>query len=271
MADITKKQHFIPQMMLKFFTDGKDNRFWEYNLNSHLLTKKRTDEVFFQNLIYEVRDERGKYYYEPGKNSMEKGFGIIETDFSVFLGELITELDGSESIICDNDRRDQICTWIAFMFARNPLVLKAIPLVADEYNIELINKISKAASFLKLMPKEIEDIRNDLMKGHITFLKASDEDCFVLSDFPVLFYGVPMHEWCYMPVSSKYAILVKKPDNALVNNNRCFVNKLSRVETFGWNYRMYALVLHSKESEFHAGNSVISEKKHVLEKLISVR
>ena len=142
---------------------------------------------------------------------------------------------------------------------------------AEEYDIKLSNKISKSSSFLELMPKEIESIRDDLIKGHITFLKAYDEDCFVLSDFPVLFYGVPLHEWCYMPISSKYAIMVNKPENALINNNLCFVKKLSKFDTFDWNYRMYALVHHSKESEFQIGKSVISEKKHVLERLISVR
>ncbi|WP_295094512.1 DUF4238 domain-containing protein [Ruminococcus sp.] len=266
---MNKKQHFVPQMFLKNFCIADEpGKCWEYNLHNKAFSKKRTEELCVQNYLYEIRDDNGNYYYENGKNAVEKGFCQLESQYVPFIDVLLTRLeDGNRIVFTDNDL-ELLYAWISFLMIRNPLLLQAIPYVAKEIGTCIDTKIGKSYNFIELMPFLMEKFSFDLKKGHIEFLK-SDENCsFVISDIPVIVKGNPLHHFCYVPISSKFAIVIQKPETIVTDVHSCIIRKLKKKDVMHYNYMIFNALINSFESELSFGNSLIANNQSILMEMI---
>ncbi|EJS5844730.1 DUF4238 domain-containing protein, partial [Listeria monocytogenes] len=79
----TKKQHYIPQGILKHFSDDRKKVFELYN-NSYL-SKKEIRDTMFQNFVYEHED--------LPKNAIENSFARIENSFIPYHDKLVDTLE----------------------------------------------------------------------------------------------------------------------------------------------------------------------------------
>lgn len=265
MSNISKKQHYVPEMVLKHFCTDK-NKCWELNFNSGRIAKKSIREVCCTNQLYEIRDEIGEYYYPKGVNAVEKGFCRIETFYDNHINKLISELDKKEVIVLDSIEREYIYLWVSILLNRNPIIKQALPVVASDFGVTIKGEISQSYSFIEIMPASIKFFVEKFKKGRIKFLKTDKNNPFVISDIPVVILD-PNCEECYMPLSSIYAIQIKKTDSVLIDLNNCEIQELSNKETDDYNTLMYQAVCAYRYSEFCFGNSVISSNKYTLDRL----
>ncbi len=82
-SDVKKKQHYVPEMMLRAFCIPNSNRVWEYNLHSGFITKKNISEICAERYLYELRDDVG--FVNPNTtNLLENEFCKIEGEFTNF-------------------------------------------------------------------------------------------------------------------------------------------------------------------------------------------
>ena len=235
-----KKQHFVPRMVLKnFCIENEPGKCWEYSLHNKSFSKRIIDDLCAQNYLYEIRDDNGLFYYEDGKNVVENGFGQIETQFAPFLESLISRLEQETTLIIAPNDLELLYVWISFLIIRNPIILHAIPLVAKEMGINIESKLSKSYNFVELMPFLLEKFTNDLKKGHIEFYKANASYSFVISDIPVIIKGTPLYKFCYYPISSSFAMVVKEPETAITDVHKCIVKELDNAEVMKQNYMMF--------------------------------
>ncbi len=264
-----KKEHFVPQMVLrKFCIDEEPGKCWEYNLYSRMITKKRTKELCAENFLYEIRDDKGNYYYPPGINVVENGFNKLEDMYTSFIDELIKRLEENDTLLFSNDDLESVYIWISLLIVRNPMILHAIPFAAKELGTTVESKLSKSYNFIELMPFLFEKFSADLRKGHIEFLKSSENYSFVISDIPVIVKGNPLHEFCYMPITAKFSLLIQKPETVLTNTHRCVILELNEHETMKYNYLMFDALMNAYESELSFGKSLIAKDQKVLRQMI---
>ena len=265
MAKLIKKQHYVPRMVLRRFCDA-DGKIWEFNLNSQKITKRRIEELCASNLLYEIRDEDGQFFYPDRKNCFEKGLGRIENEYSPFFDDLLKQLQNKNFVDLSENDIGLINFWIALLLLRNPLVKAAMPLVSKDFNIYINDDLKKSYNFISLMPKGIEWLSKELRRGHIRFLKVSPYRAFVITDIPI-WIGNPIYKYCYMPLSSEYALEIKETKTILENCNRCEIIQLSSKETDDLNVMMFLSMRSIKVSEFECGNSVMSSDEFLLKGL----
>jgi len=265
-----KNQHYVPKMILKRFEiPTQREKSWEYNLHTKKITVKCIDEVCSSKYFYEIRNEAGEYYYPDGKNKLEDGFCKIETIYSPFWDELIARLDGcTDSIKLSMEEIESICLWVSILIMRNPVIKNVIPEVAKEFGETVQDKMSKSYLFVDLLPKGIEFMTRDLLKGHISFLRAPKESGFVIADIPVILGEPPVHEFSYTPISKNYAIQITAPKSVAVDVRHCVIRDLSRVEMVDYNNKVYSAMLNAYDFGYLQGASILSHSRDLLESVV---
>ena len=269
MGDITKRQHYIPQMLLRNFCFD-NNMCWEYSLNTKTFEQKNIESLFCQNLLYEIKKDDGSFYNPDGVNAAEKGFSQIEGEYAEFFRELFSELDNSDSIALNKVKRELICFWISFLIHRNPMIKKLLPIQAEEYGFSIRDRLNNDYNFLGLMPKGIDYHADDLLKGQITFLRAHKSEGFIISDFPIVFYNEILHKYCYAPISSEYAVLIQEPENVLINLDKCKIKDLTLSNTIKLNVEMYECLESAKLSDIKFGNAIIAKNEETLRRVVNI-
>lgn len=267
---MTKKQHYVPQMLLKRFAIlPLCEKVWEYNLFTKSITLKKLDEICASNYFYEIRDEAGNYLHEAGKNRVEDGFSLIESSYVQLFDELFERLKGgADSIELDNEELEELNVWISFLILRNPLIYNAIVDVAKDYGVNFKGKLDQSYYFINIMPKELEQYSKDLSLGHMQFLKAHKDNGFIIGDIPVVFGDAPLHNFCYTPISKEYAIFISKPKSVLENLNRCDIKTLSYKETAQYNEMIHNAMLNAYEHHYLKGGSIVCHNKDILRKVV---
>jgi len=267
MGNITRRQHYIPQMILRNFCFD-NNTCWEYSLNTKTFEQKKIESLFYQNFLYEIKKDDGSFYNPNGVNSAEQGFCQIEGKYAEFFRELFSELDHNDSVFIDKENRELICFWIALIIHRNPMIKKLLPENAEQFGYSIRDRLNIDYNFLGLMTKSVEYHVGDLIKGQMTFLRAHISEGFVISDFPIVFYNDVLHNYCYAPISSEYAVLIQEPENALKNLDKCQIIDLSLVDTVKKNKEIYECLKSAKISDIEFGNSIIAKKESILRHVV---
>ncbi len=259
-SDVKKKQHYVPEMMLRAFCIPNSNRVWEYNLHSGFITKKNISEICAERYLYELRDDVG--FVNPNTtNLLENEFCKIEGEFTNFFNFFFEDLEGKDEYTFKDDSREKLCFWISFLIIRNPLVKKAIPIVANHLGGEVDSIFSKNYAFIQSIPDGFMWILNDLLKGKITIFRSECIDGFVTSDIPVCFFKYPIHQDCYVPVSNKYALCFTRPHTCLDNLSKVVIQGVKKKQVINLNKMMYQVLLGFNNSIFLSGNSLIASSK----------
>lgn len=268
-TEVKKKQHYVPEMMLRGFCIPNSNRVWEYNLHSGFITKKSISEICTERYLYELRDDSG-FVNSNTKNLLENEFSKIESEYTSFFNSFFEDLEGKDEYTFTDDSREKLCFWISFLIIRNPLIKKAIPIVANHLGAEVDSKFKKNYAFIYSIPEGFMWILNDLLKGKITIFRSECIDGFVTSDIPVMFFKYPIHQDCYVPVSSKYALCFTSPNTCIDNLSKVAIQGKGKKQVVNLNKLMYEGLRGFNNSMFLSGTSLIASSKISIKEAVYV-
>ena len=216
-----KNQHYVPQMYLKnFCIDGKQDRVFEYNKYSKEIVFRKIDDICAQNYIYEVINEN-KEFILNNKNTIEDVFSNIEYEYDTFLRKLFIKLD-SEKIddfyYMSNEDRESIIGLFYFLFIRNKCSIRVFEEKISAYFHKQLKRGEAIWAWMNYLPRFFSEYVSDIDNVLICFLKTSKEKPFITSSIP--FYFDSIENFRYMPLSSKYAFVIKNNDCALRDLNK---------------------------------------------------
>ena len=210
---MTHDQHFVPQMYLKHFADGK----LCYVIEGHgKITKKSIDRICYKTDYYELKNIENKIVKH---NLIESQFlNRIETMYTSYFEELFMALNNQsiEEFKYKDDNDLKLIIWLILMFLRNPLVFKETPEAAKEIGIEW-DEIQAHNNAVINMVGLLEEWSNNLRKTHrIVFLKNNSDISFVTSNYPSIITrdsnGQIRGE---MPLSPEYYMLLLDKGNGI--------------------------------------------------------
>lgn len=256
-TSITKKQHYVPRMYLRnFCIDGEKDKCYEYNPYTNDVRIANINNLCEENYLYEIRDEEGIFLVPELKNQIEKAFSIIENEDAGLLRDLLELIEQTRgSIVLSDDQRKKLIGFIILMILRNPVLRDVLPETLKLINgTELKTEAEiKYAWIIILLHTDIYGY--EIENTQLTFLKTKESNPFITSKLPMYFSGYPIQRDFYMPLSSKVAIEMRIPENALINVNKCDIRELSIEEVDSYNCKL-----------LDSQGSIISSSKETLNK-----
>lgn len=216
--NITKKQHYVPQMYLRNFSSDK-KRVYVYDSVKNEIRLSNIRDICEQNYIYEVRNDKGEFVFPQTINLIEKTFSKVEAEDSAFLGKLLEKIENNTDsrVILSKDEHDSLLGFSLLMVIRNPIVKSVLPEALQiSSNLKISTNEEITLAWLMIMTM-IEKGFSGIENSRITFLKTTLSTPFITSELPVYFSGNPLQKDFYMPLSSTIAIELGIPDNALID------------------------------------------------------
>ena len=218
--NITHKQHYLPQMYLKFFTyDVSGNQVW--TMNSFLSIKSRhLEEICYKKDIYEFQNDN------ISKNIVEDLYGKLENYFAPRLKQIILKIENKKTL---ND--DEIIDLYAFyqtLFYRHPYILEFGS--TELVNLNLVNHMTLAQNAIRTFGSfNLNLLVDQLLKTHKLKIGINHTEIpFIMSNFP---FNMEPRNKCfgdqrlYLPLTPKIMMMFipkkihKHFDNYEVFNN----------------------------------------------------
>ena len=131
--EITKKQHYIPQGLMKQFSCGENKTFELYN--NQILSKKSIRDTMCQNLVYE--------HNKLPKNTLEHFFAKIESTFIPYHDKLVQKVKDSYSngkILPQKDI-NQLMLFYVLLYLRSGALLEEYSAYSDDPKNQRIEKL----------------------------------------------------------------------------------------------------------------------------------
>ena len=235
--NITKKQHYIPQVYLRGFSPeyiDKNNKIplSRYTIYCHDLTKEAQSykkvpikSICYKNDLYEVTGHDGEIVLT---NRLEKFFSVVEKMFSEYRNKLerkvfITENYITNSFLTQEEKLFWI-TYILIQILRMPQILELAEQVSLEtLGEELTNKQAQNIARLFCLPffKEITESSQETkvfdtlyepMKSMSFGIGVDVQERIITSDKPVFVYSkeFPCEEYekIIFPISSQICLFM---------------------------------------------------------------
>lgn len=226
----TIKQHFIPQFVMRNFTDEND-RLCVIDKNSSpiRIIHPKTTGILFENDIYETKNIDGSYF---DRNVIEKKFAQIESNVSNILKEINSNLFNEKKLSADEEVA--LAVFIALQLVRLPVLKEMLYANSKRASTSEIDKkmfdeaiyrmmlFSRENGFeylkqngLDLSDKTREQLKGESMLEHtasfilnecaIYILIAPDNNSYILTDLPILIDSFLDAKYIF-PISPKMAI-----------------------------------------------------------------
>jgi hypothetical protein len=131
-----KRHHFVPQLLLKNFTDDDGYLHWRFLSGRHeALRRGRPDEVFFENHLYSTMSEGGK----KDARIEQQFLAVIESDAAPVVRTILEAARAGKPPVLADDQR---AAWIAFFLTqwrRTPDRQKAV--LPDAHGMEMLEEM----------------------------------------------------------------------------------------------------------------------------------
>lgn len=224
MSNLTKKQHYVPQFLLKNWSHGKTNRVYVFDKKHNKSFSSSTKNIAHENNFYE-NGELGQ------ENKTEIKLSNLECGVAPIISEIIS--DGSIKKLSDSEHK-LLCLFSAVQMLRTNNSREFIEGLNDiisekiqdwgfdpDTDVENFTTMSKeevknsSISMLNSMPIELVD---NFIDKELTLLKAPDNSSFYISDHPIVkhnhfpreyrgnlgigLYGIEI----YFPISPQYCL-----------------------------------------------------------------
>jgi hypothetical protein len=244
-----KKQHYVPQFILKEFSVGKKKRIYTFD-------KKRGKS--FPSHVGNSGHENNFYHHTVHGNSMEFRLGELETILAPIIKTIIK--CGTVKRLSDEDHQ-RICFFVAVQMSRVNSVRESMSqglrILAEKLKDDVIAPNSSAEKLLATTEDDIKESSIDMLNNipdsiypHIfdksmSLVKAPKGESFYISDNPIVKYNhIPESMGgnlglctkgieIYFPISSKYCLSFLCPDfikdvrNKAQQNNALFYSTVS--------------------------------------------
>ena len=230
MAEPTHDEHYVPQMYLKRFAEGKTcqvlDKYWN-------IKPKSVKGICYEDNLYEFTSEQGEIVYQ---NLYEKElFHKLETDYKGYFDELIEVLDNKADFnaYMDENNTKLLMIWMSSMLLRNVAVMGMTKEIGAEIGIEWTDAQSRNNAILHNTAL-IEHNAEKLYKTHkVIVFKNNSDISFVTSSFPVLIIpsANKLQIWV-MPLTDKYIILLTDKGNKDMTANSVIPVKLPVVDFY---------------------------------------
>ena len=205
-SQITKKQHYVPEFLLKNFCSS-DGKFERYNIQYKSYSRKSPAQVCYKDFLYETRNNNDEFIL---CNEIEKYFSEKEKEYSDCINDVLWKTQYPYYLtheICTKNEIDTLYSFAANLIVRNPYTMslsdcsdlvddikksKVYALVSElakVYNLGNADNILQAA-----IQRDFLDDRNEggtaaLFKEEIKKLNfliwISPNSQFITSTFPV--------------------------------------------------------------------------------------
>ena len=123
-ANITKRQHFVPQFYLKQFTDAEGYLYCYRKTNKNIFHARPYD-ICFKKYGYEVkRAVSGQEFLLP--NEIEKMFCSLEREYSSILQNVVNKSllnSNGTTLICTSKEKEILASMVANFITRNFLAI----------------------------------------------------------------------------------------------------------------------------------------------------
>ena len=168
---ITKKQHYIPRRLLKFFTYDKKEHLYEFILKSHKFFPKTVYDTMCQNYVYEHP------FLEL--NTLENSFAKMESLIIPHIETLLSEIENSEYLTSEIKKHivDCLPLFLFFYYRSGALLI--------EYSAHMENpefeRVSKMLSKI-LDTKYINRLAKTILNCYKCCVVKNDDFGFLLSD-----------------------------------------------------------------------------------------
>ena len=258
---VTRKQHFLPVMYLKNFTNT-DGKLWQFKLKYRTYKEITPAQTCYKDFLYETpwKNPYGKKQFAL-VNYLENHFSTREALYSAYISPICKKVCMNNANILDitADERKVLAEFTTNIFLRHPNLMKAMQLdtVTPEdlrkNDIEKIEKLfGKEAETVLLFLKKCEWLDEQFSEGYFQFVQRMFEgmklvfliSCnseFVTCDWPILKAQIGGEIIAFMlPLSPKccvcYSSIIKQEKisciaDDLVNcyNKLHIEKKLSRI------------------------------------------
>lgn len=188
-----KKQHYVPQFILKAFSVGKKKRIYTFD--------KKTGKSFPSH-VGNVGHENNFYHHSEYGNSMEFQLGNIETKLAPIFNTIIEQ--GTIKHLSTEDHKN-ICLFVAVQMSRVNSIRESmnqtLKILAEQLKGDVI---APNSSVEKLLATTEEDIRESsivmlntlpdkiypsIFDKSISLVKAPKGEVFYISDNPAVKYN----------------------------------------------------------------------------------
>lgn len=205
-----KKQHYVPQFYLKYFTDA------QRNIHAFDLIKQEQ----FVTTTANIAHDRSFYDYKPFEEfigmeqAIEHAFANTEGEAAEFFRKLIDTIDTNTLSSLTRDDYKQLADFITTQERRTPEARKHLAEIARSYGQELEIDIQFQQAHL-LFHKDVLKFVEDWCDRYWIFWRNKTEHNFYTSDHPVV------HFWhkdqncdeLFFPISPRYGVSILFRDN----------------------------------------------------------
>lgn len=168
---VTKKQHYIPQGLIKHFSYG-DGKIFELNNKNNNVYQNSIRNTMCQNLVYE--------HDGLTVNSLEHFFSKIEGTFIPNHDELILKME--ELYLCEEEipktEINHLVPFYVLLYLRSGALLEEYSAFSDDPKNQRVEKMLE-----KLFSSSyIEQLTNTILQGYEISIIVSEKENFIMSD-----------------------------------------------------------------------------------------
>jgi hypothetical protein len=205
-----KRQHFVPQFYLRYFTNSKKNIF-AFDITNQQKFATTTANVAHDRLLY---DNKVLEDFVGTPQFIERVFANTEAKAAEFFRELIATLDANKVSSLTRDDYRQLADHITTQERRTLEARRHIADIAKMTGEELRNDIQFEQEYL-LFHKDVLKVIEYWCDKHWIFWRNRTNDGFYTSDHPVVRYwhkGEKCDE-LFFPITPKYGVSILVRDD----------------------------------------------------------
>ena len=220
---VTKKQHYVPQIYLKNFSDDEATLFYYDVLKKECSNiSVPIKSICYEKYIYEYYDENGEI---DSLNFNEKILQHLESDFSQQLGKLVRLARCKENLKLNHIfTKDEYFFWVFYVFLQMSRTPRTIKRMMEDYSIVYPDFGSKhirnicltnCLPFYQLINGiEMNEIITEQIETLLSmdmFICVNEHGDYFTSDCPVVSYSATDSfqdtEWIVFPLTKRLSFL----------------------------------------------------------------
>ena len=244
----TEKEHFIPRMYLRGFSEVKESGkalIWQFNLRTMQQIPVQVDvqDICFEKNLYEIKGRDGSFI---AQNTIEKAFGKIEDNTNRVIQSIRAKAGNENCLNCptvlSEDDKSYLIILIASLLYRDPATIESGIDFLQESNSNIEVREARNFTLLNLLPLglDTEWDKNTIIRtavGNLTGMAyqigIADEDIIITSDRSVVLWP-PKEDEQYnrpravaFPLTSRLLLYMFPEESVDPLARNCFI-KLSK-------------------------------------------